>query len=220
VVLVGLVMHTSTVKWQPWGNRLFLYLVVLAAPLAGLMLAAVFAAAGARRTRQAGGESPRPRALLAGFVTASLVAGGVAGGLSVLYGWPRRLVGSQSALVLDDWHGRFVTRPAWADQYAQVAAVVRDSGAQRIGIVQRNDTWEYPWWLLLPGRELIATQSMLPNHPPSTERLDALVCAGPAQACRDSVPPGWQMRMYGEVGWVLPPERVPENEPRQSSSGG
>jgi 4-amino-4-deoxy-L-arabinose transferase-like glycosyltransferase len=219
-VLVGLVMHTSMMKWQPWGNRLFLYLVVLAAPLAGLMLAAVFAAAGARRTRPAGRESPRPRAVLAGFLAAGLMVGGVAGALSVLYGWPRRLVGAQSALVLDDWNARFVTRPAWAGQYAQVAAVVRDSGAQRIGIVQRNDTWEYPWWLLLPGRELIATQSMLPNHPPPNERLDALVCAGSEQACRESVPPGWQMRMYGEVGWVLPPERAPKNDAGTSSAGG
>jgi hypothetical protein len=213
---VGLVLHTGTVKWQPWGNRLFLYLVVLAAPLAGLMLAAVLDAAShrARAAATAPGAGARVRrsdgrALLAGFVTATLVVGGVAGALSALYGWPRRLVGSQSALVLDDWRGRFVTRPAWADQYTEVAAVVRDSGAQYIGIVQENDTWEYPWWLLLRGRELVAMHSMLPHHPPNYPRLDAIVCAGSEQTCRDTVPSGWRMRMYGEVGWALPPDRVP-----------
>jgi 4-amino-4-deoxy-L-arabinose transferase-like glycosyltransferase len=219
VVLVGLVLHSGTVKWQPWGNRLFLYLVVLAAPLAGLMLAAVFAAATTRRaetaatTRRADGaaraRTPRVNgaALLAGFVTVTLVVGGMAGALSALYGWPRRLVGSQSVFVLDRWHGRFVTRPAWADQYTAVAAEVRASGAQHIGIIQQNDTWEYPWWLLLPGRQLLAVQSQLPRHRvPADQKLDAIVCAGPEQVCREWAPGGWQVRMYGQVGWALPPQ--------------
>jgi hypothetical protein len=217
VLLVGLALHVATVKWQPWGNRLFLYLVVLAAPLAGLMLAAVFAAAAARKAARTAESRPaeaprrlRGRPLLAGFVTAALVVGGAAGALSALYGWPRRLVGSDSALVLDDWRGRFVMRPAWADQYATVAAVVRESGARRVGIVQENDTWEYPWWLLFRGRELVAMQSMLPHHPPQHDwRIDAMVCVGPEQLCRGWVPNGWRLRMYGEVGWVLPAERVP-----------
>jgi hypothetical protein len=212
-VLVGLALHTSTVKWQPWGNRLFLYLVVLAAPLAGLMLAAVFRAASRPRPR------PRGRALLAGALAVSLVVGGVAGALSALYGWPRRLVGAQSVFALDDWHGRFVSRPAWADQYTTVAAVIRASGAKRIGIVEENDTWEYPWWLLLPDRELIATHSMLPHHPPDRSRLDAVVCAGPEQVCRWSVPPEWQVQMYGQVGWALPPARAPKVVPWPPISG-
>jgi 4-amino-4-deoxy-L-arabinose transferase-like glycosyltransferase len=219
VVLVGLALHTSMVKWQPWGNRLLLYLVVLAAPLAGLMLAAVFARASARApvSPAAGdvapataGARPRRQRVVAGAMAAALVVGGAAGALSVLYGWPRRLVGADSALVLDDWRARFVMRPTWAGQYAEVGAVVRASGAQRIGIVQQNDTWEYPWWLLFRGRELVAMQSMLPHHPPQSDRQpDAIVCAGSEQACREWVPGGWQVRMYGEVGWALPPERVP-----------
>ncbi|MCW2641394.1 MAG: hypothetical protein JWP76_3700 [Dactylosporangium sp.] len=219
VVLVALVLHTATVKWQPWGNRLFLYVVVLAAPLAGLVLAAVFGAAATRGRDRVRIPRPRGRALLAGFVTATLMVGGVAGALSVLYGWPRRLVGSQSVLVLDNWHGRFVSRPAWADQYSEVATVIRDSGAQYIGIVQENDTWEYPWWLLLRGRHLLAMHSMLPHHPPVYPRIDAVVCAGPEQTCRDSVPPGWQVRMYGEVGWALPPALVPKDDPHLTAAG-
>nr|WP_240942012.1 hypothetical protein [Planosporangium thailandense] len=229
VVLAGLALHASMLKWQPWGNRLFLYLVVLAAPPAGLMLAAVLKAAGERQAhtperqahtaeRQANTPErqehtpvrrPRARAALAGFVTAVLVVGGVAGGLSVAYGWPRRLVGSQSVFALDRWHARFVTRPAWADEYTAVAAVVRASGARNVGIIQQNDTWEYPWWLLLPGRKLIALTSMLPHHPPSYSRLDAVVCAGSEAACRNAAPAGWQVHMDGEVGWALPPGRVP-----------
>jgi 4-amino-4-deoxy-L-arabinose transferase-like glycosyltransferase len=205
VVLVGLILHSATVKWQPWGNRLFLYLVVLAAPLAGLTLTAAYRAVQA---------SPRPvrlpRPLVAGVLTAVLVVGGVAGGLSVLYGWPRRLVGSDSVLVLDRWHARFLMRPAWADGYAEVGAAVRASGARRIGIVQGNDTWEYPWWLEFRGRQLVAMQSLLPKHKvPPSQTVDAVVCAGPERICREWAPGGWEVRMYGQVGWALPADKVP-----------
>jgi 4-amino-4-deoxy-L-arabinose transferase-like glycosyltransferase len=202
VVLVGLALHSATVKWQPWGNRLFLYLVVLAAPLAGLALAAVFVTA---RTVRVGALTPARRPLLAGALVVVLAVGGVAGGLSALYGRPRRLVGSDSVFVLDRWHARFVMRPAWADEYAEVGAVVRASGARRIGIVQGNDTWEYPWWLLFQGRQLVAMQSLLPRHKvPPDQKVDAVVCAGPEQVCREWAPGGWQVRMYGQVGWALP----------------
>ncbi len=204
VILTGLILHSATVKWQPWGNRLFLYLVVLAAPVAGLLLTSALA------TVRAGSAVKAARPVLAGALTVLLVAGGVAGGLSVLYGWPRRLVGSDSVLVLDRWHARFIMRPAWADGYAEVGAVVRASGARRIGIVQGNDTWEYPWWLQFRGRELVAMQSLLPKHTvPPGQKVDAIVCAGPERVCREYAPGGWEVRMYGQVGWVLPADKVP-----------
>jgi 4-amino-4-deoxy-L-arabinose transferase-like glycosyltransferase len=204
VVLVGLILHSATVKWQPWGNRLFLYLVVLAAPLAGLLLATALA------TVRTGSAVKAARPVLAGALTVLLAIGGAAGGLSVLYGWPRRLVGSDSVLVLDRWHARFIMRPAWADGYAEVGAVVRASGARRIGIVQGNDTWEYPWWLEFRGRELVAMQSLLPKHKvPPGQKVDAVVCAGPERVCREWAPGGWEVRMYGQVGWALPADRVP-----------
>ncbi|GAA1812656.1 hypothetical protein HC028_06160 [Planosporangium flavigriseum] len=215
-VLVGLVLHTSMVKWQPWGNRLFLYLVVLAAPLAGLMLSAAFGS----EVRRARIPRRRAHALLAGFLTAVLMVGGVAGALSALYGWPRRLVGAQSVFVLDDWHGRFVQRPEWADQYTAVADAIRASGAEYVGIIQSNDTWEYPWWLLLSDRRLFAMQSMLPNHPANPPRVDAVVCAGGEALCRGTLPPWWEVRMYGEVGWAMPVTAVPKNVPKPAGSGG
>jgi hypothetical protein len=148
--------------------------------------------------------------VLAGALTVLLVIGGAAGGLSVLYGWPRRLVGSDSVLVLDRWHARFIMRPTWADGYAEVGAAVRASGARRIGIVQGNDTWEYPWWLQFRGRELVAMQSLLPRHTvPPGQKVDALVCAGPERVCREYAPGGWEVRMYGQVGWALPADKAP-----------
>src|SRR5262249_59612025 len=90
VILVGLVLHTVTVKWQPWGNRLFLYLVVLAAPLAGLALAAVFdRAAAVARPGPAGQAGRVRRPLLAGLLVLALTVGGVAGGVPAPFRPPR-----------------------------------------------------------------------------------------------------------------------------------
>ena len=55
VMLVGVVLHTAMIKWQPWGNRLILYALVARVPLAGLWLTRSSAVAG----RFAPVESPR-----------------------------------------------------------------------------------------------------------------------------------------------------------------
>ena len=142
-------------------------------------------------------------------MTASLlVIGGVAGWLSVLYGWPRRLVGHESVFVLDTWHSRFVTRQSWADDYATVGAVVRASGAHRVGVVEGFDSWEYPWWLLLPGRQLLAFQSQLPHRPPASAKdVDVIVCSVPVAECRGYVPGTWLIHEQGILSYAFPPGR-------------
>jgi hypothetical protein len=146
-------------------------------------------------------------AALAGTVVLALVTGGAAGWLSAGLGWPRRLVGRDSALLLDDWDSRFVTRPEWAGQYAAAGAAVRDSGARRIGIVEGGDSWEYPWWLLLRGRELVALQSQLPHRPPPpSSTVDAVVCTAPLEVCLWYVPAAsWSVHQLGAVTYALPP---------------
>jgi len=57
-------------------------------------------------------------------------------------------------------------------------------------------------------------QSQLIHHRPEPNpRLDAIVCAGPENVCREWSPVGWQIRMYGVVGWSLPPDRAPTTGP-------
>ncbi|KOX14665.1 MULTISPECIES: glycosyltransferase family 39 protein [Micromonospora] len=205
VVLAAVLLHTSMIKWQPWGNRLILYALVLAIPLAGLWLDALF------RRHATGGRGRRSVATMT--AVAVLATSALAGVLSLSYGFPRRLVGDGSVFTTSDWDTRFLRRPQWTDEFRWAATAVRDSGAQRIGLVQQNDNWEYPWWLLLrhtDGRspDLVALQSVLPERPPADPTsVDAIVCTGSQPACAKLVPAGWRLEFRGYVGYALPPGR-------------
>ncbi|WP_144056845.1 glycosyltransferase family 39 protein, partial [Micromonospora lupini] len=213
VVLTTVLLHTAMLKWQPWGNRLLLYALVLAVPLAGLWLDAILRRHAGRATSTAptSGRARRSVATLA--VVAVLATSALAGVLALSYGFPRRLVGSGSVFTTSDWDTRFLRRPEWADEFRWAASAVRDSGARRIGLVEQNDNWEYPWWLLLRqpdggSPELVSLQSVLPERPPADPAsVDAIVCTGSQPACAKLVPAGWRLEFRGYVGYALPPGR-------------
>jgi hypothetical protein len=200
-------LHAATIKWQPWGNRLLLYCLVLGTPLAGLWLDALF-----RRRATAGRRSVATVVTVAVLATSAL-----AGVLALSYGYPRRLVGTGSLLTTSEWDLRFLRRPQWMEEFRWAAAHVNAAGARRVGLVQQNDNWEYPWWLLLrdgPGagrgghREIVALQSVLPHHPPADPNsVDAIVCTGDHAACDRLVPRGWHVEFRGYVGYALPPTK-------------
>ncbi|MEU7608974.1 glycosyltransferase family 39 protein [Micromonospora sp. NPDC049204] len=210
VVLATVLLHTSMIKWQPWGNRLLLYALVLAVPLAGLWLDALLRR---RASRATGTASGRQRSVATLAVAVVLATSALAGVLALSYGFPRRLVGSGSVFTTSDWDTRFLRRPQWADEFRWAAAAVRDSGARRIGLVEQNDNWEYPWWLVLrqpDGRspELVSLQSVLPERPPAEPTsVDAIVCTGSRPACAKLVPAGWRLEFRDYVGYALPPGR-------------
>ncbi|WFE95295.1 phospholipid carrier-dependent glycosyltransferase [Micromonospora sp. WMMD987] len=203
VVAGAVLLHTAMIKWQPWGNRLLLYALVLAVPLAGLWVDAVL-------RRRSGADR---RSVAAGLVVTVLATSALAGVLALSYGFPRRLVGAGSVLTTTEWDTRFLRRPQWADEFRWAASAVRASDARRIGLVQQNDNWEYPWWLLLrddDGRspELVALQSVLPDRPPADPAsVDAIVCTGPRTQCARLVPAGWTVEYRDHVGYALPPHR-------------
>ncbi|MER7440350.1 hypothetical protein [Micromonospora avicenniae] len=207
VVTATVALHVAMIKWQPWGNRLLLYALVMAVPLAGVWLDAVF------RGRVGSAGAPGRRSIAALAAVTVLATSALAGLLAVSYGFPRRLVGSGSVFTTAEWDTRFLRRPQWTDEFRWAAEAVRDSGARRIGLVEQNDNWEYPWWLLLrdaDGRppELVALQSVLPERPPvEPSSVDAIVCTGPRAACVRLVPPGWQVEYRNYVGYALPPGR-------------
>ncbi|WP_433116372.1 hypothetical protein [Micromonospora sp. CA-246542] len=212
VVLAAVLLHTSMIKWQPWGNRLILYALVLAVPLAGLWLDALLRRGSDRATNPAE-AGRRRRSVAAVAVVVVLATSALAGVLALSYGFPRRLVGSGSVFTTSEWDTRFLRRPEWADEFRWAAAAVRESGARRIGLVERNDDWEYPWWLLLrqpdgSSPDLVSLQSVLPERPPADPTtVDAIVCTGSQPACAELVPAGWRLEFRDYVGYALPPGR-------------
>jgi hypothetical protein len=190
--LVSVLAYVATVKWQPWGNRLILFLLVLGAPLAGLWLAGVLT---------------RPRRTAAWAAILALTVGACAGWLAVGFGWPRRLVGHGSIFTESRIEQRFNRRPQWLGDYLWAADAVRAAGAHRVGLVQGEDTWEYPWWVLLHGADIEPLQTLVPGHQPvvAPKDTDAIVCVADVSICRYYTPPGWQLTMHGTVGYALRP---------------
>ncbi|MEV2237885.1 hypothetical protein [Micromonospora sp. NPDC049891] len=218
VVVVAVVLHTAMIKWQPWGNRLILYALAASVPLAGLWLDALFRRSG--RVASSGGESRTGpavtdgrRPVAAGLAVTVLATCALAGVLSVSYGFPRRLVGTGSVFTTSDWESRFVRRPQWAEEYRWAADAVRAADARRIGLSQRNDDWEYPWWLLLRDADggqpdLLALQSVLDDRPPADPAsVDAILCVGSRKLCTDLLPAGWRLEFRSYVGYALPEQR-------------
>ncbi|OLB65314.1 MAG: hypothetical protein AUI10_07340 [Actinobacteria bacterium 13_2_20CM_2_72_6] len=188
-------LHVATVKWQPWGNRLLLYLVVLGAPLAGLWLGPLLSRSRALRA---------PRVVAAALVIGLVVAGAV-GWLTVGYGWPRRLVGHGSVFSQSRLAQRFNRRPQWTGDYVWAADAVRAAGARRVGLIQGGDTWEYPWWVLLPGRNIEPLQSNVPGQSgPPAATMDAVLCVADEATCTLYAPSGWRWQVHGIVRLGLP----------------
>jgi hypothetical protein len=196
---VTVLLHVVTVKWQPWGNRLLLYLLLLGAPLAGLWLGPVLSRFRARWW---------PR-VAAWAVAATLLVGGGVGWLTVGYGWPRRLVGHGSVFSESRLEQRFNRRPQWTADYAWAADRVRAAGARRVGLVQGGDTWEYPWWVLLPGTDIEPLQSAVPGYPAAKAGgMDAVLCVADQATCTAYAPTGWRWQAHGIVLLGLPTERA------------
>ncbi|THV41835.1 hypothetical protein [Glycomyces buryatensis] len=189
-----------TVSWQPWINRLVMFLVVLAAPAAGIAAAALARTLVARR-----------RAAVAWVLIGTFtVLASVAGILTVAYGYPRRLTGALSVFTLSDTEERFIRRPEWQPQYEQAAAAVAATSPDTVGLVQGNDSWEYPWWILLPeGTEIVALQTVIPGtEAADPASVDAIVCAEDLDECETLAPDGWEFHDLGTVGYALPPDEA------------
>jgi hypothetical protein len=203
--LGALILFAAMLKWQIWGNRLVLPALVLGAPLAGWWLARMLPAVGTPKPVAAVG-TPKPVAAVGTprLVTAAMalvVTVAFVGGYgSVLFGWPRRLIGHTSVFVTDPWEQRFIRQPGVLPGYRYAADRVKASGARRVGMYTVADGWEYPWWRLLPGRELVTVSSIVPGRPatPITS-VDAFVCAG-GEDCRRQLHPGWRFETVD--GWV------------------
>ncbi len=104
---------------------------------------------------------------------------------------------------------RFQRRPQWLADYEWAAAAVRATGARRVGLVQGYDTWEYPWWVLLRGDDIVELRTLQRGlTPASPDSVGAILCVSSVKLCRSLVPAGWTVRMRVDIGYAVPPRHA------------
>lgn len=188
---VAVLAYVVMVKWQPWGNRLIVFLILLGTPLAALWVEPLLV---------------YRRRWVFRATAAVLAIGALAGTAAVAAGWPRRLVGSGSVFTTSTMDQRFIRRPEWGRDYRWAADAVNASGAERVGIIQGYNSWEYPWWILLKGDDLVSLQSLQPDIPaPPIASVDAVVCVDPPIGCWFYIPQEWHPQTQGSVTYAIRP---------------
>jgi hypothetical protein len=185
----------ATLKYQWFGNRFLLAGLVVAAPMAGLVADALV-----RRAR------PAARTAAAAGLSLVVIGASVGGVHAVLFGAPRPLYGHSSVLTAAPMAARFARAPMYQPDYEWAADLVKSAGAQRIGMVENGTWFEYPWWVLLRGRQLVNLESDVPGHPgPPPTTVDAIICyVPPPDNCAARVPPGWTLQTHTYVAVALP----------------
>ena len=180
LTVLVLLLTVAIVKWQLWGNRLLLSEIVIAVPLVGWWLERLLDRSPRRLSRNA--------VTVAVTVIMTVSFAGAYG--SVLFGQPRRLAGAGSVFTRTDLQERFARQESKLAAYQRVVDVIKGADAHRIGLILVADQWEYPLWVMLPGRRFDSVVSWVPGVPaPKPAQMDAIVCIAPD--CRTHLPPSW-----------------------------
>lgn len=129
-LLAAALLYCLLLRWQPWATRLQLPLFLLGLPLVALAL------------------EQKVRALAWGMIVVVLLAGSA----RVLLSNPSRpLVPHKGrSLVTTSRTSLYFARASkLEDPFVTAATLLRDSGANEIGLVIGRNEWEYPLWVLL-----------------------------------------------------------------------
>jgi 4-amino-4-deoxy-L-arabinose transferase-like glycosyltransferase len=128
VVVSMYVLFCLPFRWQPWGSRLLLPMMVLAAPMVAITL----------------GEVVRPRALR--LVCTVVLAAAVPWAVS---NRTRPLIGNGNVFSVSRTSSYFTYIPTLEPEYREAATVAVEDGCDALGIRQGWNDWEYPLRLLL-----------------------------------------------------------------------
>ena len=129
VLIVGFVLFSVTLRWQPWNTRLELPYFMLGTPLVGTVVERI---------------APRLAVVLAGVLLVSMLPW-------VVYNQARPLVGPRSMLGISRNERYFTNRPSMRSAYLGAVAYLVERDCAKIGFTSTVDGWEYPLWPLLQG---------------------------------------------------------------------
>lgn len=130
-------------KWQPWGNRLFLPVFVLVSPFVGGALAQLT-------------SGPLVRVTCAFLLLVSLPF--------LPINMMRPLVGSKSLLANSREKMYFYSQPKMESQYKRTVALLSKLRPSQVTIVNNFNTVEYPLWVLLAQEKHMPKTEWLPER--------------------------------------------------------
>jgi hypothetical protein len=131
-VLASFLIFCLTVRYQPWNSRFHLPLFILFAPVAGVVLARIL---------------KQGSVILGIFLFLTCLPWLF---LNTQHPW----FGGLSIWEQPKPAQYFYKRPALAMPYAVIAAHLKSVDCNQIGLLTDENTWEYPWWVLLAGHGL------------------------------------------------------------------
>jgi 4-amino-4-deoxy-L-arabinose transferase-like glycosyltransferase len=131
-LILGFLMFCSYIKWQPWNSRLHLPFFVLWSPLIGLSLSEI-------------------KARWIAYVSLVLLLLGAIPYL--LLNDARSFWGEEDILTLSRTELYFNNRETSLEPYIRSAQFLADAGCADVGLMLETDSYEYPFWVLLPQTE-------------------------------------------------------------------
>ncbi len=134
LIACGYVLLCAALRWDPFRQRLYFPLFVLAAPAVGLTAAKVM---GRRAVK-----------VLGWTLVAAALPYLLSSATRPLFPIPG-LSRAPSVIVTSRPGEYFAVRPGLEGQYREAVRSLRDSPCRNVGIVTGSDDWEYPLWALL-----------------------------------------------------------------------
>jgi Dolichyl-phosphate-mannose-protein mannosyltransferase len=128
VPLIGFVLFSAVLRWQPWHSRLLLPLFVLGAPVLGIVLSR--------------------RRVLGSIVALGLVLATVPW---LVFNEAKRLVGPANVLYQPREQQYFALRPDHRGPYTEAVEQLKKRRCATLGLLTAADDWEYPLWVLVEG---------------------------------------------------------------------
>jgi hypothetical protein len=182
-VVSAFLLFCLIVRYQPWNSRFHLPLFILFCPVAGLVLEHFL----------------KQKSIIIGIV---LFLGAMPWlFLNVQHPW----LGGRSIWKQPKPAQYFYKRPSLAIPFIVASEHIKSMGCQQIGLVIGQDSWEYPWWALLSGRDVRIEHVLVSNASASLKYPlgDFQPCAIIANGVQEPPLIMAGNALYGQIG-VIP----------------